>query len=220
MNGGRIMSEVIIAALIGAGITLVTTTCTLVLNYRIQKDKIQYDYTIKQQETKKERLSNIYETLIKIINLYPSTSPNDVLSGVEYAPNYLMERFEAVLKSLDYQIEDYRKQLQSANISYEQKSDIEIQISNREYAKEKILLTREQYNKAKEEYKLFCESDKAIFDIYAGQIVKNSLVEFEVAIHNVFISGRRAGEENLNNNVIWVSRRNIVNAIRDDIGIS
>lgn len=101
-----------------------------------------------------------------------------------------------------------------------EKSDIEIQISNREYAKEKISLIREQYNKAKEEYKLFCESDKAIFDIYAGQSVRNSLVEFEVAIYNVFISGLRAGEEDSINNVIQVSRRNIVNAMRDDIGIN
>lgn len=215
------MSEAIIAALIGAGITLVTTLCTLFLNYRIQRDKIRYDYTIKQQETKKERLSKIYETLIKIINLYPSTSPNDVLNGVEYVPNYSMEWFDAVLKSLDYQIEDYREQLQSVNISYEQKSDIEIQISNREYAKETISLIREQYNIAKEKYKLFCESDKAIFDIYAGQSVRNSLVEFEVVIHNVFISGRRAGEEeDPINNAIQVSRRNIVNAVRDDIGIN
>lgn len=85
------MSEVIIAALIGARITLVTTICTSFLNYRIQRDKIRYDYIIKQQETKKERLSKIYERLIKIINLYPSTSLNDVLNGVEYAPNYSME---------------------------------------------------------------------------------------------------------------------------------
>lgn len=215
------MSEVIIAALIGAGITLVTTICTSFLNYRIQRDKIRYDYTIKQQETKKERLSKTYERLIKIVNLYPSTSPNDVLNGVEYAPNYSMEWFDAVLNSLDYQIEDYLKQLQSVNISYERKSNIEIQISNREYAKEKISLIREQYNKAKEEYKLFCESDKAIFDIYAGQSVRNSLVEFEIAIHNVFISGRRAGEEgDPINNVIQVSRRNIVNAMRNDVGIN
>lgn len=215
------MSEAIIAALIGAGITLVTTICTLFLNYRIERDKIRYDDEIKQQEMKKERLSKIYETLIKIINLYPSTSPNDVFNGAEYAPNYSMEWFDAVLKSLDYQIEDYRKQLQNVNISYERKSDIETQISNRENAKEKISLIREQYNKAKEEYKLFCESDKAIFDIYAGQNVRNSLVEFEVVIHNVFISGQRAGEaEDPINNVIQVSRRNIVNAMRNDMGIS
>lgn len=214
-------SEAIIAALIGAGITLVATICTSLLNYRIKRNRIRYDYETKKQETKIDRLNEIYTKLIGIINLYPDISPNDVLNSVEYAPNYSMEWFDAVLKSLDYQIEDYRKQLQNENNSLGRKSDIETQISNREYSKEKISWIRDQYIKAKEEYDLFYESDKAVFDLYAGQNVRNSLVEFEVVIHNVFISGRRAGEAgDPIKNIIQVSRRNIVNSMRDDIGIS
>ena len=45
----------------------------------------------------------------------------------------------------------------------------------------------------RDRYKSFCKSDKAVFDLYTGQNVKNCLVEFEVIIHNVFISGYSVG---------------------------
>ena len=99
-------------------------------------------------------------------------------------------------------------------------SDINEQISNREYAKKEISKIRDEYYAAKEKYKLFCESDKVIFDLYAGQGVRNCLVEFEVIIHNVFKSGRSVGDKNDPiNNTIQVSRRNLVNSMRTDIGI-
>lgn len=107
-----------------------------------------------------------------------------------------MESFDAVLTSLDYQIEDYKRQLNNVNINYERKIDAETQISNREYAKKKISEIRDAYYMAKDRYKLFCESDKAVFDLYAGQDVRNCLVEFEVILHNVFISGHSVGAAN------------------------
>ena len=61
--------------------------------------------------------------------------------------------------------------------------------------------------------------DKAVFDLYAGQDVRNCLVEFEVIIHNVFISGHSV--ENVDdprNNRIDIIRRKIINSIRSDIG--
>ena len=81
------MSEAIIAALIGAGITLVTTLCTLFLNYRIQRDKIRYDYTIKQQETKKERLSKTKKaarlsSLFCLYSIYLYTSAEALASSI------------------------------------------------------------------------------------------------------------------------------------------
>lgn len=136
-----------------------------------------------------------------------------------YAPNFSMESFDAVLTSLDYQIEDYKRQLNNVNIDCERKIDAETQISNREYAKKKISEIRDAYYMAKDRYKLFCESDKAVFDLYAGQDVRNCLVEFEVIVHNVFISGHSVGVVNdpLKNS-IEIIRRKIINSIRNDIG--
>jgi hypothetical protein len=58
--------------------------------------------------------------------MYPNSSPNDSLNHVDYPPNYSMEHFDAILKSLDYQIEDYRKQVKSTD--YQCKGDIKTQI--------------------------------------------------------------------------------------------
>lgn len=209
-----------LAALISAGGTLLVSIVTLVANAFIERFKSKSEIQQKEYQSKRERLNEVYKELIAIINLYPNSSPNDVLKYVEYAPNYSMENFDSILKSLAYQIEDYKKQLNIANIEYERKNDINEQISSREYAKKEISKIRDEYYAAKDKYKLFCESGKVIFDLYAGQDVRNCLVEFEVIIHNVFISGRRAGDkDDPIDNIIQVSRRNLVNSMRRDIGI-
>ncbi len=112
------------------------------------------------------------------------------------------------MRILDYQIEDYRKQLKNVNISYDQRNDIDVQISNREYSKKKISEIRDKYYKARDYHKSFCESEKIIFDLYAGQNVRNALVRFEVVIHNVFICGYSVGDvfDPLNNSIETIRR--------------
>lgn len=117
------MSETMIATLIGSGVTLITTMVTLFVNSLIETHKSQLEIQQKKYEVKREKLNDIYAKLVDIVNQYPNSSPNDVLQYVEYAPYYSMESFDAVLKSLDYQIEDYKKQLNNVNINYDRKSD-------------------------------------------------------------------------------------------------
>lgn len=193
---------------------------TSIANVYIKVFRSKFKIDQKTLQSKNENLNDIYKQLISIINSYPNTSPNDILKHIKYAPNYFMENYDVVLRSLDHQVEDYKKQLSAKNIDYEQKSDIEIQISNREYVKNEILDNQEDYYLAKHEYENFCEGDKVVFGLYAGQEVRNRLVEFEVVIHNVFISGRSAGEDSDPiNNIIHVSRRNLINSMRSDLGI-
>lgn len=168
------MMETLIVAVMGMVGPIIGAIISLKsLAYKSKREIQQKDF-----ESKREHLDTVYKRLISIINLYPNSSPNDVLKWVEYPPNYLMEWFDATLKTLDYQMDDYRKRLENKNIDYELKSNIETQIANREYAKKRISEIEKDYFKAKEEYKKFCTSDKIIFDLYAGQNVKNSLVEF------------------------------------------
>lgn len=215
------MSDTMITALVSAGGTLLVSIVTLITNAFIERFKTKLEIQQKDGQLKREHLNDIYKELISIINLYPNASPNDILEYVDYAPNYSMEHFDSILRSLDYQIEDYKKQLNIANIDYERKNDINEQILNREYAKKEISRIRDEYYIAKDRYKSFCESDKVIFDLYAGQDVRNCLVEFEVIIHNVFISGRKAGDkDDPINNILQVSQRNLVSSMRRDIGIS
>lgn len=208
-----------IGTLVGSAVTLITTIVTLYINSLIEKHKCQLEIQQKKYEVKRKKLNDIYEKLVDIVNQYPNSSPSDVLLFVDNAPNFSMESFDAVLTSLDYQIEDYKRQLNNVNIDCESKIDAETQISNREYAKKKISEIRDAYYMAKDRYKLFCKSDKAVFDLYAGQDVRNCLVEFEVTIHNVFISGHSVGVANDPlNNCIEIIRRKIINSMRNDIG--
>ncbi|MGX9933637.1 hypothetical protein ACW0KB_20830 [Virgibacillus salarius] len=215
------MSEPMVIALISAGATLIVTVVTSIINVRIEVFRNKFSTHQKRLDTKNENLNNVYRQLISIINLYPSSSPNDILKHIKYAPGYSMGYYDAVLRSLDHQIEDFKKQLNTNNINYEQKSDLEIEISNREYAKSEILENKKRYNIAKEEYDKFCKGDKVVFNLYAGQEVRNSFVAFEVVIHNVFISGENAGDESDPiNNSIHIARRNLINSMRSDLGIT
>ncbi|MGL4607687.1 MAG: hypothetical protein ACRCU3_09515 [Eubacteriaceae bacterium] len=215
------MSETMIAALIGAGSTLLVTVITQITTVFISKYKSNLEIKHKEYQSKRDNLNEVYKNLITIVNLYPNASPNDKLKYIEYAPNYSLEHFDSILKSLDYQIKDYQRQLDIPNITYERKSDIETQISNREYAKKNITQVRDKYYEARDKYKSFCELDKMIFDLYAGQDVRNRLVEFEVVIHNVFISGHSVGDvDDPLDNIVTISRRNLINSMRNDIGTS
>lgn len=215
------MSETMIAALISAGVTLLVTIITQISTVFISKYKSSMEIKQKEYQSKRDNLNEVYKSLISIVNVFPNTSPNDKLEYVEYAPNYSFEHFDSILKSLDYRIEDYQSQLDIPNIGYERKCHIETQISNIEYAKKEISEIRNDYYKARDSYKSFCESEKVVFDLYAGQNVRNCLVEFEVVIHNVFISGRSVGDvDDPLDNKIMIARRNLINSIRNDIGIS
>lgn len=219
-TGGYDMSESIILAVLGIIGTLSGTILTQIVHIKLERSKSIEKAKQDRYETKREKLSDIYNELISIINLFPNISPNDVLQFVENGPIYSLENFEGVLSSLDIQIDHYKKQLSIKDIDYERKSNIETHISNREYSKKKIIKIRDKYYLAKEKYKSFCESDKIVFDLYAGQDVRNHLVKFDVIIHNTFISGYRAGEDcDPINNINLVTKRNLINSIRNDIGI-
>lgn len=214
------MSDSMITALVSAGGTLIVSIVTLVANAFIERFRNKSEMKQKDYQSKREHLNEVYKELISIINLYPNSSPNDILKYIDYAPNYSMEYFDSILQILDSQIENYKKQLNNKNIKYEERCDIDTQISNREYAKQNIFEIRDEYYTARDKYKSFCESNKVVFDLYAGQDVRNCLVKFEVIIHNVFISGRMAGDkDDPINNIIQISRRNLINSIRNDIGI-
>lgn len=216
------MTDTMLVAFIGAGGALLVSIVTLMANAFLERFKSGTETQQKEYQAKREYVTEVYKELISIINLYPNASPNDILNYVENPPTYSMENFNATLNLLNYQIEDYRKQLDDmGNINRKRKTEINMQILNIEYTKKEISKIRDEYNAAKNKYKLFCESKKVIFDLYAGQEVRNCLVEFETNIYNVFISGRKAGDkDDPMKNIIQVSRRNLVNSMRKDIGIN
>ena len=218
------MSETIITAVIGVigvaiGATISIISTIISTHAEDKRNKILMHQ--KEIEAKREHLDGIYKKLVSVINLYPKSSPNDILKHIEYAPSYSMESFDSVITSLNYQIDDYKKQLNVENMDYQRKADIQTQISNREYSEKKILEIRDAYFNARDKYRLFCETDKEICDLYAGQEVRNCLVQFEVMIHNVFISGNCVGmdADDPLQNCVEICRRDLINSMRCDLGI-
>lgn len=216
------MSDKIIVALISAGgVTLGAIISAIIglLNARIENNRRKNEVLEKGFDVKREQLGKIYEELLSILNTFPKVSPTDILKNIEFPPCYSMESFESVIEILNYQINDGKEKLDSEMVSQKEKRDIKSDIEKRKYCIEQIKKNQEDYFKAKEAYCLFKQSDKMIIDMYAGQSVRNCLVEFEVVLHNAFISGHSVGDVyDSSKNLIEVTRNKIVNAIRNDIG--
>ena len=164
-------------------------------------------------------LGKIYADLITIIQQYPEEAPCDVLQGIDYGPRYSLENFDIVSKSLDYQIEDY---VQSLKREYADKNDINEQINNRNYAKNKLAIIQKNYDKSKLEFDEFMQENISMLDLYAGREVLNNLEEFKVVIYNVFISGFSAyHEQDISlGNTIKIVKMNLINSMRNDLGIA
>lgn len=215
------MSETLIGAIIGAGASIIGSAIGMYANFFIQKNNMKSEIKQEEHRIKRERLDKIYEELISIINLYPTLSPNDVLSGIEYPPKYFNESFDSILKTLEDQYGNYKERLNNKNKKSKERANIETQISNIEYSKEKILEISNKYFNAKAKYHIFSEShDKATFDLYSGQDVRDCLVEFEVLIHNIFISGSVMSRTNVFNSRIELCRKHLIDIMRKDLGIS
>ncbi|MEI3551292.1 MAG: hypothetical protein V8Q17_01475 [Acutalibacteraceae bacterium] len=199
---------------------LVSTIFKQISTLFITKLKIDSEVQQKNIQLKREKLSEVYLNLTSIINSFPNESPSDILQEIKYSPHYLSENFDAILISLDYQIEDYKNQLSNINITYSQKNDISTEISNREHAKNQIVKIRDKYYEAKDKFDDWYLSSKNIFDLYAHQNVKNQLAVFKIVIHNTFISGYSS--KNIDNpleNNIKICRQNLIMSIRNDLGI-
>ena len=86
------------------------------------------------------------------------------------------------------------------------------------YSMEKFESTIEILNIQK--YRKFNKEDKASFDLYAGQEVKNKLIEFNVVKKNTFISGLYVGEDpDSLNNSINKAKEQLIESMRNDLKI-
>ena len=210
------MAESMWIAIIGGAISLISSSITSLVEYWKRKN----ENSIAVFNVKRAQLSQIYEKLHHIINLFPDISPNDIMRDIEGTPNYNMEQFGIVKMILTRQIDDYNQRIENPNIEFSTKKLLEEKIIQRESALERIQKNESDYYKARKAYQEFCLKDKAHLDIYAGQKVKNCLIEFEVTINNVFISGQLAGMQcDPVDNRINVARNKLIDSFHIDLGI-
>ena len=182
-----------------------------------RKSKVQ-ERKIQSQVQKQEKLTEIYNKLLRIISLFPNKTPNDIMNLLSYGPNFSLENFDTVVKILEIQIkEDYQKRLEREGLTYQDEEDIKTEIWNREYYIKEIEKIKNQYFLAKKEYEQFRSTDK-IIELYASQDVKNCLVKFEVTCHNAFIAGRPLEYNDGRNNKLDDVRWELEYLIRVDLG--
>ena len=172
-----------------------------------------------EKRNKQEKLTEPYNKLLRLISLFPNKTPYDVMALLSDSPSFNLEGFDTVNRILKIQIkEDYQKQLEREDLTYQDKEDIKIEIHNRELCIEEITRISKKYFAAKQKYEQFRSNDKLI-KLYSSQEVKNCLVEFEVLLNNAFIAGRTLeyndGSCNKLDNIRW----KLEQIIRDDIGI-
>ncbi|EGF13493.1 hypothetical protein [Streptococcus sanguinis] len=217
------MSETIIITVISSSISVISTLLgafvTQAFNIRNENLKEKKARQKENLEIKRENLYSIYKKLIQVISLFPRQTPLDVLRYMEYSPNYYSENFDIINNILDIQIEDYKKRLSNPKLDYKLEAEYEIEIHNREYYKKEIIYIRDSYFKAKNEYEKFIRNEKIDFELYAGDEVKNKLVIFEVLVHNAFVAGRHLENENGDTNQLDKVRWQLINSIRNDLGI-
>lgn len=199
--------------------TILGAFFTQVFNMRNENLKEKKERQKENLETKREKLDSIYKTLIQVIGLFPRQTPLDVLPYMAYPPNYHSEHFDTINNILDIQIEDYKKRLSNPKLDYKLEAEYEVEIHNREYYKKEIIYIRDSYFKAKDEYEKFVRNEKIDFELYAGDKVKNKLVIFEVLVHNAFVAGRYLENKNGDTNQLDELHWQLINSIRNDLGI-
>lgn len=171
-----------------------------------------WDRKEKKIDIKRNKLNSVYEELIKIIEMYPDKSPNDVLQSkspddilqhLDCKPIYKLELFDTVIRTLKVKVENYEKNLNVCNKEeYQKRTDIELLIGEIKNLIEKINAIKENYFKAKSKYESFTQKYNSFLELYAGKEVKENIHNFEAVISNVFIAGHGADIENCRNNLI------------------
>lgn len=219
------MSETVIITLISSSISVISALLGVFLtqffNVKNETRRVIEEKQAENLKAKREKLDSVYKKLIRVVNLFPSQTPLDVLSSMDGSPNYNLENFDIVNSILENQINHYEKLLShSDNLDFELKNQYKVEINNREYFKSEITLIRDKYKYAQSQYEKFKRSEKITFELYAGVDVKNNLVKFETMLHNAFIAGRRLNDDVKKINKLDISRWTLIDSIRNDLGIN
>jgi hypothetical protein len=207
-----------IASIVGVLVAIIAALGGVVKYFREKKDK-EYERYIEERRNKRDKLTETYNELLKIIYLFPNKTPYDVMTNLPFSPGFNREDFDTVNRTLAIQIkDDYQKRLERKGLTYKDEEEIKTEIRNRECYIKEIEEIKNQYFLAKKEYERFRSTDK-IIELYASQDVKNYLVEFDVTWHNAFIAGRHLEYNDGRNNKLNDIRWELEQVIRADLGI-
>ena len=207
-----------IASIVGVLLAIIAALGRVIKYFREKKDK-EYERYIEEKRNKRDKLTETYKELLKIIYLFPNKTPYDIMNNISFSPVFNFEDFDTVNRILEIQIkEDYQKRLERKGLTYQDEEDIKTEIRNREYCIKEIEKIKNQYFLAKKEYERLRSTDK-IIELYASQDVKNCLVKFDGTWHRAFITGRPLEYNDGRNNRLDDIRWELEQVIRADLGI-
>lgn len=156
-------------------------------------------------------LNDVYLELIDCVNSFPRYSPNFYLKNFQGPPYYQLEAFSAVIQSLDIQIEHYSNRLKSPYLSDMELNALRECILERSIARRNINDIEGRYYIAKEKYEKFLRENTAKLELHANPNVLQCLENFNVAVHNAFISGNAKDDIENERNLLKVALRKDIN---------
>lgn len=164
---------------------------------------------------KRDMLKKTYCQLVKILELYPNDTPQNIMFNLQDKPCYGLENFDIIVSILDCKASHYSEKLKIDIFREEEKEQFRCNIAELEYLKETILKNKKKYFEAKVAFEEFIRRNSATIRLYSGLDVQNRLCEFEVAVHNLFISGYYV-DENDYYSMRFVKNR-LIDSMRSDL---
>ena len=164
---------------------------------------------------KRDMLKKIYCQLVKILELYPNDTPQNIMFNLQDKPCYRLENFDIIVSILDSKASHYSEKLKIDIFREEEKEQFRCNIAEFEHLKESMLKNKRQYFEAKVAYEEFTKINRAKIRLYSSIDVQNRLCEFEVAVHNLFISGYYV-DENDYYSMSFVKSR-LIDSMRSDL---
>lgn len=175
----------------------------------------QNDRSINSINFKRDMLKKTYCQLVKILELYPNDTPQNIMCNLPYKPYYRLENFDIIVYILDCKASHYSEKLKIELFREEDKEQFRCNIAEFERLKESILKNKSKYFEAKAAYEEFTKINRAKIRLYSSIDVQNRLCEFEVAVHNLFISGYYI-DENDYYSMSFVKSR-LIDSMRSDL---
>ena len=128
----------------------------------------QNDRSINSINFKRDMLKKTYCQLVKILELYPNDTPQNIMCNLPYKPYYRLENFDIIVSILDFQASYYSEKLKIEIFREEEKEQFRCNIAELEYLKETILKNKKQYFEAKVAYEEFMRINRANICLYSS----------------------------------------------------
>ena len=180
----------------------------------VEKLTVGADKKEKQEPSNKikEIREKLYVDLARIIKLFPSKTPTDILLCAEDIPCFHGD-YQTTIYILNIKIDDAVDLLQCVKDT-QRKYEIKTKISNWRYVIKELEGNQKAFEEANALYEKFREDYSGEIEVVFSQEVKNKMVEFDVFRNNAFgMPGHCIKED-----TVRIIKDEVIFAMRKDLG--